>query len=386
MEPIPFARPDITDREIAAVARVMRSGWLTTGPEALAFEKEFGEYVHARHALAVNSATAGLHLSLEAMGIGEGDLVFTSPFTFAATAEVARYLGAEVRFADIDSATGCLAPEALDRAVATATGGTPAAVIPVHYGGAVCDMEAINGVARRYKLRVVEDAAHAFPAETERGFAGTLAEAGVFSFYATKPLTTGEGGMVCTDDDDLAKRIHLMRLHGIDREAWDRYRSPGASWYYEVTEAGFKYNLSDMLAAVGRVQLERAGEILRERRRLAKRYEGALRACPFLELPPDAPEHAWHLYPVLVRPVVLGSDRDTVVERLKEAGIGTSVHYVPLHVMPYYARRYSHSPGDFPVAFDRYTRTFSLPLYSGLSDADQDRVIETLTELPRLVQ
>jgi len=386
---IPFARPDIGEGEKAAVLRVLDSGWLTTGSEAPAFEREFRELVGCRHALAVNSATAGLHLALEAAGVGPGDVVLTTPYTFTATAEVIRYVGAEVAFVDIDPVDGLIDPSLLEPAIRRLKEirdpGRPAAVIPVHLGGAVCAMDVIAETCSTHGLFLLEDAAHALPSKTANGHAGTLGDAGVFSFYATKPVTTGEGGMICTDSDDLAKRISIMRLHGIDREAWERYRSPDASWYYEVVEAGFKYNMPDILAAIGRVQLSRAQQMLDRRRQIARRYRQELSSCDFLTLPQERDGHAWHLFPVRFETDSLGCTRDRIIRALRNEGIGTSVHYIPLHLMPYYAKRYRLSPEDFPVSLDRYRNTVSLPIYPSLKEIEVERVIEAVRALPDLL-
>ena len=388
MEFIPFARPSIGEAEVTAVTTVLRSGWLTTGAEAAAFEREFAACVGAPHALAVSSATAGLHLALEAVGVGRGDTVVVPSLTFAATAEVARYLGAEVAFADISEDGFLIDPKSLDAACAdvTARGGRVRAILPVHLGGEVCNMEAVRETARRYGAAVVEDAAHAFPSPTAMGFAGTMGDAGVYSFYATKTITTAEGGMVCTRDAALAERIKLMRLHGIDREAWDRYQGAGAAWYYQVVEAGYKYNLPDLLAALGRVQLQRAHEFFNRRRDIAARYSAAFADVPFVRLPRDSEGHSWHLYMLRINAEALGGSRDAAIEALKRAGIGTSVHYIPLHIMPYYARRYALQPEALPNTWRRWNETLSLPIYPDLTDAHVERICAVVRRLPELVR
>jgi dTDP-4-amino-4,6-dideoxygalactose transaminase len=379
---IPFYRPSIGPEEEAAVLSVLRSGWLTTGDVTARFEQEFAHYVGARHALALNSATAGLHLTLEALGVTTGSVVVTPSFTFAATAEVARYLGAEVTFVDVEERTGNMDPAALERVLSALArqGRRVSAVIPVHIAGLPCDMQGISAAAARAGAAVVEDAAHAFPVRTQAGFAGTLGTAGVFSFYATKPLTTGEGGMVVTSDDEAARRIRVMRLHGIDRDIWKRYTTPGGSWRYDVVAPGYKYNLTDLASALGRVQLTRADEFLRARRRLAQRYLRGLSHCGFLAMPPDAQEHAWHLFIVRVRPGSIRGGRDALMERLAAAGIGTSVHFIPLHTMSYYRDRYGFSPQDFPVSMGIYETCISLPLFPSLTDGEADRVIQAVME------
>jgi len=375
---IPFARPTLGPEEERAAVEVIRSGWLTTGPQAAAFEEEFAAYVGSRHALAVCSATAGLHLALEALGVGPGDLVATTPYTFTATAEVIRYLGADPVFVDVEPRTYNLDPRCLERAVRD-SGERLKAVLPVHIGGLPCALEKIQAVSA--PVPVVEDAAHAFPVTLDGRYAGAIGTLGVYSFYANKNITTGEGGMVVTDRDDLASRVRIMRNHGIDREAWARYTAPGASWKYAVVEAGYKYNLTDIAAAIGRVQLRRAESFLADRRRVARVYIEQLKDLEFVELPVTAESHAWHLFLLRLRPERLTISRDRFVEALREVGIGTSVHYIPLHIMPYYSRRYGLAPADFPVALDCYERTISLPIYPALTDAQVSRVVEAVRQI-----
>jgi dTDP-4-amino-4,6-dideoxygalactose transaminase len=415
-EAIPFALPFMGREEEEAVIRVLRSGWLTTGVEALAFEEEFAAFVGTGgalppvRALAVNSATSGLHLALEACGVGPGDLVLVPSYTFTSTAEVVRYLGAEVVFVDIAPGTFHLDPRGLEKTLARLSAGLPpypprrasppgspkmeasdagfgprgraAAVIPVHYGGLPCDMEAIMEIAGRYNLRVVEDAAHAFPSRLPGGrFAGTLGDIGVFSFYATKTITTGEGGMVVTRDAGMAKRMAGMRLHGIDRTVWNRYTSRRASWYYEVLAPGFKYNLPDLLAAIGRVQLSRADFLLEKRREIARRYDEAFRDEPGLSLPPSGPGDARHLYPLGLKPGKLS--RNDFIEKLQDRGIGVSVHFIPLHTMPYYQSWYKLEGEDFPESLAAYGGVVSLPIWPGMEESQVDRVIAAVVETAR---
>ena len=400
---IPFALPLMGEEEEAAARRVIRSRWLTTGKEALAFEEEFAAFLAPRDAaaplkaLAVNSATAGLHLTLEATGAGPGDTVLVPSLTFTATAEVARYLGAEPVLADVKPGTFHLDPRALEQTLDRLCRGLPAypprngggagfgptgrprAVMPVHYGGLPCDMAAILELCRRYGVRVIEDAAHAFPSELPGGdFAGTLGDAGVFSFYATKTITTGEGGMVVTRDGELARRIALMRLHGIDRQVWNRYTDRKAAWYYEVVEPGYKYNMPDILAAIGRVQLGRAREFLAMRRDIARRYDDAFRHEARLTIPPTGPGDARHLYPLAVDAAL---DRDALIDKLKERGIGVSVHFIPLHLMPWYKNRYGFEAGDFPASLDAFRREISLPIWPGMTENQINRVADEVLAL-----
>lgn len=383
---IPFARPHIGSEEEEAVLEVLRSGWLTTGKVTRAFESDFATFVGAHRALAVNSATSGLHLAFEALGLGPGTTLVTSPYTFASTAAVARHLGAEVRFCDIGADDYNIDPASLEAILAKDR--SAKVVVPVHVGGNPCSMEAIIEAARRHAVAVVEDAAHAFPSRTAGGMAGTLGDIGVYSFYATKTITTGEGGMVVTEDESLAARMATMRMHGFDREAWDRYTSRKASWYYEIVEAGYKYNLPDLLAAIGRVQLAKADKLLEERRAIARRYDEAFGPVEGLILPPrrDDGSHAWHLYSLRVA----GKDgdareaaRDSLVAFLQEAGVGTSVHFIPLHLMPYWSRRYSLAPADFPEAWERFRASVSLPIWPGMGDESVGRVIDAVIRWAR---
>jgi dTDP-4-amino-4,6-dideoxygalactose transaminase len=378
---VPFARPSIGPEEESAVLEVLRSGWLTTGKVARAFEEEFASFVGVKRALAVNSATSGLHLALEAFGIGPGTKVAMSPYTFTSDAAVARQLGAEVAFCDISKDDYNIDPERLDELLA----GDPSikAVVIVHVGGMPCRMGAILEIARRRGIALVEDAAHAFPLRLPEGPAGTLGDAGVYSFYATKTITTGEGGMVVARDESVLKRMETMRLHGFDRAAWDRYTSTTASWRYDVVEAGYKYNLPDILAAVGREQLKKADRFLSERKAIAMRYLEAFADHPALENPPVHPGHAWHLFSLRVRPETLSVGRDEFIELLQAAGIGVSVHFIPLHTMTYWSKRYSLKSGDFPEAYAKFSRSISLPIWQGMSGEQVERVIEAVLDTAR---
>jgi len=368
---IPFARPFLDDREEEAVLRVLRSGWLTTAGETLSFEREFAEATGASHAIAVSSGTAGLHLALESLGVGPGSRVITTPYTFTSTAEVARYLGADPLFVDIGDDLN-IDPDQVESAASV--NDDISAIVPVHVGGQPCDLSRLNETSERHGIPLVEDAAHAFPG-TYRGKAlGRHGVIGVYSFYATKTLTTGEGGMIVTDDSDHARRMTVMRLHGIDREVWDRYTSTRPSWLYEIVEAGFKYNLPDILAAIGRVQLRKSAEMLGHRRRIAGIYREMLSDRDYLELPSASSESSWHLYVIRIRLSALRISRDEFIAKLAERGIGTSVHYIPLHLMPYYRDRYGLRPDDFPRALAAYQSAISLPIYPGLGDEAVHRV------------
>jgi dTDP-4-amino-4,6-dideoxygalactose transaminase len=373
---LPYSRPDIGRQEIEAVGHAMASGWVTTGPETAAFEREFGEYLGGGlHLLAVNSATAGLHLALEAIGVGPGDEVIVPTMTFTATAEVVRYLGADPRFADCERATLNIDPASVAALVTPRT----KAIVVVHYGGLACDMDAIFAIARAHGLKVVEDAAHAFPTSYKGRLVGALeSDATVFSFYANKTMTTGEGGMVATRHEDLARRMRVMRLHGIDRDAFGRFQSRAPAWRYEIVAPGFKYNMTDIAAAMGRVQLRRIDAFAARRTELAERFRDALSDLP-LVLPAHAPDgdaHAWHIYAVRHQDGAKRPEwRDRFIEGLLSEGIGTSVHYIPLHHQPYWRDRYELKAADFPAADEAYASLVSLPLYTAMTDADAHRVI-----------
>lgn len=381
--PIPFARPSIGAEEEAGVLAVLRSGWLTTGPVTARFEEAFARTVGTPHALALNSATAGLHLALEALGTGPGSLVLTTPYTFTATAEVVRYLGADVGFVDVEEGTANLDPVRLEAALdgAAREGRRVAAVVPVHVGGRSCDMEAIGAAASRHGVPVVEDSAHAFPVVHRGRMLGTWGDAGVFSFYATKTITTGEGGMVVTSRDDLARRIRVMRLHGIDRDVWNRYTAANGSWEYDVVAPGYKYNLTDLASAIGLAQLGKAGGFLERRRRVARAYLAGLGGCDFLDLPEDVEDNGWHLFVIRLRAGALSVDRDRFAGELRQRGIGTSVHFIPLHLMSYWRQRYGLKPEDFPVALRLYRGALSLPIYPSLDEEEIARVIAAVHEV-----
>ena len=372
---LPFALPDIGDEEIAEVVDSLRSGWITTGPKARRFEHDFAAFLGDAdlHCIAVNSATAGLHLALEALGIGPGDEVITTTHTFTATAEVVRYLGADVKLVDIDPLTLNIDPAAVEAAITPRT----RALIPVHYAGLAADMPALLDIARRHGLKVVEDAAHALPATSGGALIGTLAsDATVFSFYANKTMTTGEGGMLVTRDAAIAKRASVMRLHGMDRDAFDRYRAKTPGWAYDIVAPGYKYNLTDIAAALGLHQLKKVRGFRQRRAAIAAMYDAAFAGLPLIT-PPRAPSgetHAWHLY-VLRLADDAGVERDRFIERLFEQGIGVSVHYIPLHLQSYWRDRYALTPAMFPHSQHAFERMLSLPLYSRMEDGDVARVI-----------
>jgi dTDP-4-amino-4,6-dideoxygalactose transaminase len=374
---LPFALPDIGEEEINEVVDSIRSGWLTTGPKTRRFEEEFAEFIGGGvEAIAVNSATAGLHLALEAAGIGPGDEVITTSCTFTATAEVIRYLGAHPVFVDIDPCTFNLNPALVQAALSSNT----KAIIPVHFAGLACDMAPILEIARQNKLVVIEDAAHALPTTYGGELIGTLqSDITVFSFYATKTITTGEGGMIVTRDPRIAARCRTMRLHGINRDVFDRYTSSKPQWYYEVVAPGFKYNLTDVASSIGIHQLRKTGVFQKRRQALAEFYCRELHELP-VDLPVGAPAgdlHAWHLFTLRLRPEAPVS-RDAFIEKMAAAGVGCSVHFIPLHLHPYWRDTYHLSEAQFPHATREYLREVSLPLYTKMTDADAERVIATI--------
>lgn len=374
---IPFHRPSIGEEEIAEVVDSLRSGWLSTGPKVRRFEEEFASYVGAPHAVAVNSCTAALHLALEAIGLGSGDEVILPTYTFAATGEVVTYLGARPVLAD------CL-PDTFNMDVTTVapliTRRTKV-IIPVHIAGESCDMDPIMTLARENGIHVIEDAAHALPATYKGKRIGTIGDLTAFSFYATKPITTGEGGMVTTALDKYAARIRSMRLHGLSADAWNRYSDKG-KWYYEILDFGFKYNLTDLAAAIGIHQLKKSDDFNRRRREIASMYNNGFSGLDTCMIPreTDSGNHAWHLYILQVNLLGLLKGRDEVIRSLQDKGIGTSVHFIPLHLHPVYQKSFGYRQGAFPNAERAFERAISLPIFPGMTDADVGRVIESVRD------
>jgi len=375
---LPFHLPLLEQEEIDGVVETLKSGWITTGPKVQEFEEAFARFLGVRHALAVSSCTAALHLALDAIGLQEGDEVLLPTLTFTATAEVVTYFKAKPVLVDSENSYFNLDPEQLERYCS----GRTRAIIPVHFGGHPCEMDRITELARLRNLRVIEDAAHAFPAQYRGRYVGTISPLTAFSFYATKTLATGEGGMVTTEDNALADRISLMRLHGMSRDAWKRYSAQG-SWRYEVLEAGYKYNLTDIQAALGLAQLAKAERMLKKRAWLARHYTEGLRSLDAFRLPRVCADvqHAWHLYVILLEPQALTIGRDEVIEELRSRGVGTAVHFIPLHLHPYYQKQWGYRRGQFPVAEDYFERCVSIPLYPGMTEADADYVIENLHDI-----
>jgi len=366
-----FCPPCIGKEEINEVVGTLKSGWLTMGPKTAKFEEEFAKYSNVKHAISVNSCTAGLHLSYIAAGLKPGDEVITTPMTFAATVNTIIHTGAKPVLVDIDEDYQCIDPEKIKEAITKKT----KAIVPVHYAGNPCNMKAIMQIAKDHKLAVIEDAAHSvggtYDGKIKMGALGNLTS---FSFYATKNMTTGEGGMITTNDDALAARLRLLRLHGMNRDAWKRYTSAG-SWYYEIIEPGYKVNMTDVQAALGLVQLKKLDEFCKKRQGVADTYNELLSDLPLI-LPKDKPGKVWHIYPIQV----LKADRGKVIEKLKEYNIGTSVFFIPIHYHPAY-KKLGYKKGDFPVAEKYYERTLALPLYPHIKKEDIQYVSEALHEI-----
>jgi len=377
---LPFAMPDIGEAEAESVVETLRSGWLTTGPKVRRFEADFAEYVACHHAVAVNSATAALHLALSAVGLKEGDEVLVPTMTFAATAEVVLYFKARPVLVDCRPETLNLDPDQLEKAITAKT----KVIMPVHIAGQACDMDRILEIASDYDLRVIEDAAHALPARYRDKMIGTIGDITCFSFYATKTITTGEGGMAVTENPEWAERMRIMGLHGISKDAWKRYTAEG-SWYYEVLYPGFKYNLTDIAAAIGIEQLKKCNHFWETRQRYATLYNEGFRDVPAIITPYVASEvqHAWHLYVIQLDLERLRIGRNEFIALLKQEGIGTSVHFIPLHLHPYYRDTFGYGPADFPHASLVFERIVSLPIYPKMAEADVQRVIDTVRRLVR---
>lgn len=379
---IPFALPDIGDEEIDSVVATLRSGWVTTGPKTHEFEQAFASYIGGNvEAIAVNSATAGLHLALEACGVKTGDEVIVPTLTFTASAEIIRYLGADPVFIDCDPITLNLDIKQIEAKTTPRT----KAIVPVHFAGLACDMEQILTIARKHNLKVIEDAAHALPSTINNILVGQHdSDAIVYSFYATKTITTGEGGMIVTKNSDIANRCKTMRLHGINRNAFDRYVSTKPSWYYEVIAPGYKYNLTDIASAIGLAQLAKADRFHKRRSQMAERYFAELKSLP-LKMPPNVANsatdiHSWHLFVVNLLPAAKMT-RDEFIAQMSEAKIGTSVHFIPLHLQPYWKNNYNLDSKDFPHATKYYHTAISLPIYTKMTDDEHEYIIKTIKKI-----
>ncbi|MBV7388034.1 DegT/DnrJ/EryC1/StrS family aminotransferase [Pasteurellaceae bacterium TAE3-ERU1] len=382
---LPFSLPEIGDEEINEVVDTLKSGWVTTGPKTKQFELDFKHYLdsddkYGISCLAVNSATSGLHLALEAVGVKAGDEVIVPTYTFTSTAEVVRYLGATPVFVDSDPVTFNINPNLIKDKITDKT----KAIIPVHFAGLAADMQSILAIAKEFDLKVIEDAAHAFPTRYQGKLVGTLdSDVTVFSFYANKTMTTGEGGMLVSKNQKIIERAKVMRLHGISRDAFDRYQSKTPAWFYEVIEPGFKYNLPDVCSAIGLQQLKKIDRFYQKREEMVQRYERELQGLPLI-LPArpkeDNSTHAWHIYPVRLSDEAKIS-RDDFIIKMSEKGIGCSVHFIPLHKHPVWRDTYSLRAEDFPVAEALFAKEVSIPLFTAMTDDDQTRVIQTIKEI-----
>lgn len=400
---VPFHRAAITKDEEDAVLEVLRSGWLTTGKYALEFEKKFSTAVsdtnkmkEARRALslsdgdiislAVNSNTSGMILAMEACGVREGTAVITTPYTFVSTAACARHLNADVFFADVEKDTYSIDPDKIEE-ILKKHADIVQAIVPVHIAGNICNMKRIMELAAKYstpehKIRVIEDAAHSFPSPTSLGYAGTIGDAGVFSFYVTKTITTAEGGMVCTRDPALARRMTVMRMHGMDRTTWDRYTSPRASWEYDIVAPGYKFNLPDVLAAIGCCQVTRAQLFYEQRKHIVDIYNKAFSKLDFIKLPPDGEGNSWHLYLMRIIPEKLKITREEFAKKMQEAGLGISVHFIPIFHFTYWKELYpDFTAENFPNAERQYSTTISIPLYPDMTEEQAQLVIDTVTQI-----
>lgn len=375
---LPYHKPSIGDEEINEVVSTLRTGWITTGPKTKKFEERFKEYIGSKYAVAVNSCTAALHLSLVANDISKGDEIITTPYTFAATGEVIIQTGAKPVFVDIDRGTYNIDSERIKEAITYKT----KAIIPVHFGGQPCDMKAIIDIAEDHHLLVIEDAAHAMGSEYDNRKIGTIGDLTTFSFYATKNITTAEGGMVTTNDKKKAEKIQILSLHGISKDAWKRYTSQG-SWYYEILYAGYKYNMTDIQAAIGLAQLRKVDDFNKIRNKYAEMYNHAFRGFEEIDTPEVLPnvKHAWHLYPLRIKYEMLRVHRNGFIESLRKENIGVSVHFIPLHLHPFYRETFGFKPEDFPISYEEYLHEISLPLYPNMSEADVHDVIEAVKKL-----
>lgn len=369
---LPYCRPSISQEEIDEVSEVLRSGWLTSGPKVIEFEERFRDYIGCNEAVATNSCTAGLHLSLIALNIGQGDEVITSPMTFPSTANVIVNVGATPVFADIERETLNIDCDE----VLNATSNETKAIMPVHYAGNSCNMNRIMKIADEKRIRIVEDAAHAVGATYADKKIGTFGISTSFSFYVTKNMTTGEGGMITASDGDIADKIRMLRMHGIDRDAWKRHHK-GGNWYYEVKCAGYKYNMTDVQAAMGLVQLRKLDEFNAQRQLMAHYLTKGLHGIPEVALPhsTENSERVWHLFPILLDIENLKIDRDEFIKAMLAENIGVSVHFIPVHRHPFYRKEYNFSKEDFPVANWAYERLVSLPLYPLMTEDDMDDVL-----------
>jgi len=375
---IPFHKPFYDDDEINGIVDTIKSGWWTTGPKTIRFENEFNKFIGSKYAVSASSWTAAAHLSLEAIGIKAGDEVIIPSITFTATAEIICYFNATPVIVDVQPETFNIDPQKIEEAITDKT----KAIIPVHYGGQPCDMDEIMAIAKKYNLKVIEDAAHSLPAYYKNKMIGTIGDVTCFSFYATKTLATGEGGMLCTDDEKIAERCSIMRLHGISKDAWKRYSAEG-SWYYEVVAPGYKYNFTDLQAALGLSQLKKINIMLNMRKYIYKFYNDSLKDEPLItlyEIKKDR-QSAFHLYPLQINFEMLKINRSQFIDKLKEAGIGASVHFIPLYRHPYYKESFNLNIEDYPVSEQIYAGLISLPIWPGLTDEQLTYIVDTVKKV-----
>jgi len=393
---VPFAVPECDDSEINEVISVIKSGWLTTASKCIQFENDFTEFVGCKHSLAVNSATAALHLGLEALGIVAGDKVIVPTMTFTSSAEIVRYLHADPVFVDCDTDIFCITSDLVRTAMdcqqnlinspgAENQDQTIKAIIPVHFGGHACDMDSICALSKDLNLKIMEDAAHALPTLFNDKLIGTIGDVSCFSFYANKTITTAEGGMLCTDNDEIAHRVKTMRLHGINRDIWNRFTT-GASWEYDVIAPGFKYNMPDLNAALGVQQLKKVHKFRDKRQKVAETYYQELKDIPGLTLPRlhcTMEAHSWYLFMVLIDSdkTVNGMDRNQFIIEMTKRDIGTSVHYKPLHLMTYYKKTYDLNPDHFPNANRIFKECVSLPMFSAMTEDQLEYVIASIKNI-----
>ena len=379
---VPFFKASISTEEEEAAIRVLRSGWLTTGNETHEFEKEFGEKIGAKYSLAVNSNTSGMIIAMEACGVKQGKAVITTPYTFVSTAASARHLGGDVYFADIEKDTYSIDPDSIEKILDSEKGKNVCAIVPVHIAGNLCNMKRINEIARKHNVYVIEDCAHSFPSKTDEGYAGVLGDVGVFSFYATKTITTGEGGMITTNNEQLCQRMTKMRLHGMNRDAWDRYTSTKASWEYDIIAPGFKSNMPDILGAIGRVQLRKADEFDEKRKTHVAKYNEAFSKLDFIKLPPDSKGNSFHLYLMRLNLEKLKCDRNQFAKELQNLGVGISMHFIPIFHFTYWKQLYpDFTKENFPECEKKYLETISLPLWPDMTSEMTDYVINCVRSM-----
>jgi len=372
---IPFHKPYITDDEINEVVDTVKSGWWTTGPKVQKFENKFNQFIGSKKSVAVSSWTAAAHLALEAIGLKPGDEVIVPSVTFTATAEIVCYFNAKPVIVDVDQNTLNILPEAIEKSITPKT----KAIIPVHYGGLPCDMDEILFLAKQKNIKIIEDAAHSLPAVYKDKKIGTIGDVTCFSFYVTKPLATGEGGMICTEDDEIADRCSIMRLHGINHDSWNRYTEEG-SWFYEVISPGYKYNLTDIQASLGLAQLNKINMLWELRKIIAQKYDSVFNQNEFIKVPArlNDRESSYHLYSVQINTEALKISRADFIEELKKRGIGSSVHFIPLYRHPYYSKSYNLKTNNFPNSECVFPKLVSLPIWPGMAENQVDRVIETV--------